>query len=62
MSTKPDSEPANLTIDMELKMAQSLGLIATADVSEGVKTNLLLLDQHSEIVASAMAELDRRQE
>ncbi|MEO0607167.1 MAG: hypothetical protein AAFY82_02980 [Pseudomonadota bacterium] len=61
MSMIHASESADLAIENELETAQSLGLIETADVLDGVETNLQLLNQHFEIVASALLELDHDQ-
>lgn len=59
MTTASDS--AKFSIADELAKAQSLSLVETLEVSDGVEANLQLLNQHFEIVASALDELGSEQ-
>lgn len=61
LSTTPpqvqENQPSEV-VAVELARANAKGLIDTADILTGVERNLVLLEQHFEIVAQTLANLD----
>ncbi len=51
------SSTSAVSIEDELAQVEALELIVSPEVSEGVRSNLHLLNQHFEIVAAALDEL-----